>query len=48
MTTARLTVSIRACTQPSVPCQSRIIRQFSNSLVISTGISLRVSTHSIG
>src|ERR1700730_17726528 len=44
----RLPVNRLWCTQPLAPCQSRILRQFSYSATISTGIALRLNTQSTG
>ena len=44
----RLPVSRLWWTQPLAPCQSRILRQFSYSATISTGMALRLKTQSTG
>ena len=44
----RLPVNRLWWTQPLAPCQSRILRQFSYSATISTGMALRLKTQSTG
>ena len=47
-TAVRLPDSMDRWTQPSVPCQSRTFRQFSNSAVISKGIPRETNIQSTG